>query len=86
MNYDTLSVESRPVWMEYHARRTDFIVTPKSISEIPVDFFKGYCIFLDEFKGFDWAIYIRNLARAIDLRCCVCNTDAKVADLVGKHQ
>ena len=84
LNYD----ESRQPWMEYHAHRTSFNVIPKSISELPVnvDFFKDFSLFLDEFRGYDWAIYIRNLARAIGLRCCVSNTNAKVANLVGKHQ
>lgn len=84
-NYDTLDAESRPAWMEYHAHRTNFKFSQKSINEVPVDFFKGYCLFLDEFRGKKWAIYIRNLARIIGLRCCVSNTNAKVANLVGKN-
>ena len=86
MNYDTLDVETRPAWMEYHANRTNFNVSAKSLHEIPTNFFEGYSLFLDEFRGHDWAIFIRNLARAVGLRCCVSNTNAKVANLVGKHQ
>ena len=85
-NYDTLDAKSRPSWMEYHAHRTNFKFSSKSINEVPVDFFKGYCLFLDEFRGGNkWAIYIRNLARIVGLRCCVSNTNAKVANPVGKN-
>lgn len=87
-HYDTLSEDSRPPWMEYYAGRneTNFKVTGKSINQIPANFFAGYILFLDEFKAKECAIFVRNLARAIGIRCCVSNTNAKVVNLVGKHQ
>ena len=83
-NYDSLNVD----WMQYYANRsrTNFNVTAKSIGQILANYFDGYTLFLDEFKGHEYAIFIRNLARAVGIRCCVSNTNAKVANLVGKHQ
>ena len=43
MNYGTLDVESRSrlPWMQYHANRTNFDVTAKSIQEMPANIFEG---------------------------------------------
>lgn len=84
-NYDRLDATTRPSWLEYHSNRSDFEVVQKSISEIPYKYFDGYCLFLDEFKGTDWAVYIRNLARCLGIRCAVANTNASIANLVGKN-
>lgn len=71
-------------WMLYHATRSDFLITRARISDIPVGFFNGYCLFLDEFVGKDWAVYVRNLARAVGLRCVVANTNTRITNLTGK--
>ena len=83
-NYDSLNVDG----MQYYANRsgTNFNAAAKSIGQILANYFDGYTLFLDEFKGHEYAIFIRNLARAVGIRCCVSNTNAKVANLVGKHQ
>ena len=87
MNYDTLNADSRKPWMQYYANQTNFAFPVKSISEISPNFFKGYTLFLDEFSGHDWAIYIRNLARAAGIRCCcVSSANKKVANLAENHQ
>lgn len=42
-----------------------------------------YAVFLDEFVGDIEKVFIRNLARAVGLRCVVANTNTNVANLVG---
>lgn len=81
-NYDTLDPETRPSWMEYHAKRKNFRFRHFSITELPLSIFEGYCLYLDDFVTEPWAIFIRNLARSVGLRCIVTNTDAKVANFV----
>lgn len=85
-NYDTQNIDFRPSWLKYHAERNNFEFKPVAIDDIQKGFFDGYCLFLDEFRGHNWAVYIRNLARAVGLRCVVSNTNAEVANLVGKNQ
>ena len=75
-NYDTLDVNTRPSWLEYHANRKDFYFISKSIDEIPTGFFDGYCLFLDEYDGTVRSYFMRNLAEAVGLRCVVSNTNS----------
>jgi hypothetical protein len=75
-------------WMRYHATRPDFSFRRLSINDIecrPSNLFKGFVLFLDEFVTSNWAIYVRNLARAVGLSCLVANTNSKVANLVGSE-
>lgn len=75
-------------WMEYHANRKNLTVKSTSISELDKDrdFFKGYCLFLDEFTGDVEKVMVRNLARLLGLRCIVANTNAVIANLLDKTQ
>ena len=81
-NYDP----DQSTWMEYHANRKNLIVRSTSISELKKDrdFFKGYCLFLDEFTGAVEKVMIRNLARLLGLRCIVANTNAIIANCLDK--
>lgn len=75
-------------WMRYHATRPDFSFHRLSIDDIkcrPSNPFKGFVLFLDEFVTSNWAIYVRNFARAVGLSCLVANTNSKVANLVGSE-
>ena len=87
-NYLKKPEETRGPWMKYHAERKgkNFSFEAKTISAFKKNFkrFKGFCLFLDEFIGEPWAIFIRNLARVIGLRCIVANTNGKIANLTGK--
>ena len=82
-NYDTLNSEDRPSWLEYLANRQDANFLAKSLDEIPPDFFKGYCLFLDEYRGRLWEIYVRNLAQVVGLRCVICNINNQIANFIG---
>ena len=77
-NYDNLDVNNRPVWLKYHANRKKIYYVPKSIDEIPSNFFDGYCLFLDEYKKDFQSYFIRNLAEAVGLRCIISNTNTYV--------
>ena len=86
--YDTVDINSRPHWMKFHAERPELNFKGISIANIlkDPDFFHGYCLYLDEYVGHDWAVLIRNLARSIGLKCVVSSTNAKIANLIGKEQ
>ena len=73
-------------WMQFHAQRKEEEVTflATRIIDLKLDFFKGYCLFIDEFVAKDWGIYLRNLARAVGLRCVVSNTNTRITNLTGK--
>ena len=80
-NYDALD-EKRPPWMKYHSERQNFyfrMSTIEDLSNRPSDFFKGYCLFLDEFDTSkdDNLLYILNLSRVIGLKCIVSNSEAE---------
>jgi len=84
------SSTSQIPWMQYLSQLAQFDFPAYSYSEF-VTFqqaqnfnFSGFCLFLDEFVGADWAVYVRNLARLIGLRCVVSNTNARIGNLVGK--
>lgn len=81
-----LEENARPPWLLYHANRTNIVFAAKSIEEIPRNYFEGYVLHWDEFRGHDWAIFVRNLARVIGLRCVVCSTNANVANCIDKEQ
>ena len=70
-------------WMRFHSRRPSFDFIKKNIQDIPPHFFDGYLLFLDEFIAKDWAVYVRNLARAAGLNCLVANTTTRVANIIG---
>jgi hypothetical protein len=75
-------------WIKYHSQRGNFNFAPISYAEF-VDMeinFQGYCLFLDEFFDSNWSVYIRNLARAIGIRCVVANTNARIGNLVGRRR
>ena len=87
-NFDTIPESERLEWMKYHAHRKDLFIESASIKDFASDgnFFKGYCLFLDEFVGDIEKVLIRNLSRLIGLRCIVANTNAIIANLTGKIQ
>jgi hypothetical protein len=70
-------------WMRYHSSRPDFDFVAKSVADIPAHFFDGFCLFLDEFVGEPWCVFLRDLARAAGLRCVVANTNSRIGNLVG---
>lgn len=80
-------VQNHSSWMRYHSIRPSFSFERIRISDVEnlADRFKGFVLFLDEFVGTPWAIYVRNFARAIGLTCLVANTNTKVANLVGSE-
>lgn len=72
-------------WMKVFNERRSFTFSPESVAKIRSltkcsDFF----LFLDEFKAVPWAVFVRNLSRAIGLRCVVANTNTEVVNVVGK--
>lgn len=80
--------ESGLSWMSHHAQRPSFMFEKLSISEfkekIGMDLrFKNYFVFLDEFKAFDWAVFVRNLIRAVGMWCIVASTNTQIANLTG---
>ena len=81
--YDIIDASSRPSWLEYHANRKTFKFFTKSIDEIPPDFFKGYCLFLDEYEGMDYQVFLRNLAQVVGLRCVISNTNDQISSFLG---
>ena len=87
-NYDQIPEVERPEWMDYHSRSKDLLVESVSIEDLKKDasFFKGYCVFLDEFTGDVEKVLIRNFSRIIGLRCIVANTNAVISNLTGKVQ
>ena len=76
---------SNSSWMDFYAKRANFEFSQCSIADLPTGYFNGFCLFLDEFSSDPWAVYIRNLARLIGLRCVCSNTNTRVANLVGKN-
>lgn len=75
-------------WMKYHSSRPSFNfsrISYEAFLGMKISF-KGFCLFIDEFFDSDWAIYIRNLARAINLPCVVANTNAKIGGYVGRRR
>ena len=88
-NYLTKSSEERGSWMKYHAERNGkkLRFEARSIADVMSkrDYFKGFCLFLDEFVPDAWAVLVRNIARSIGLRCIVANTNGKIANLTGKN-
>jgi hypothetical protein len=78
--------ESSQVWMEYLSRGKSFRVEPMSISEFLVsnpDFSATYCVFLDEFREDFSSVFIRNILRAMNIKCLVSNTNTYIANLIG---
>lgn len=82
LNY---SSENSVPWMKYYSTLPNLNITAISVGEIQPEFFNGYCLFLDEFIETSWAVYIRNLARAVGLRCVLANTNTRIANLTGKR-
>ena len=77
--------EQPTLWMENYAQPLSFAFIPASISELnPFLRSRNYCLFLDEFTAKPWAVLIRNLARAVGLRCIIANTNTKIANVIGK--
>ena len=76
-------------WMKFHAHRKNLKIVPTTIEKFQETIqskCSGYCLFLDEFIGINWAVLIRNLARVIGLRCIVANTNTEIANITGKAQ
>ena len=68
----------------YAAERT-LTFKPASIGQVRnLANLNEFFIFLDEFIADDWAVFVRNLSRAIGLLCVVANTNTKVANVIGK--
>ena len=72
-------------WMLFHATRPNFKFTTCKISQVRTDFFKDFCLFLDEFSAERWAVFVRNLAHAVGLNCVVANTNTKIANVIGRE-
>lgn len=70
-------------WMTYYSNIANFDFEPASIDSIPSDYFSQFCLFLDEFSAHTWAIFVRNLSRAVGMKCVCSNTNTRVANLVG---
>ena len=80
---------SKKYWPRFHAERKSFTFSGKTIKEFMLysaNLENQYCIFLDEFIGNEWAVLIRNLARAVGLPCIVANTNSDIANLTGINQ
>ncbi len=80
--------ESKPQpasWMKIYTQPHSFTYRPASISELQ-EFLSSrkYCLFLDEFKTDPWVVLVRNLARAVGLRCVIANTNTNIANVIGK--
>lgn len=78
-------------WMKFHAERNSFSYSAKSIKDLKdlgSEFLEKirtkYYLFLDEFIGDFWAIFIRNLARCLQIGVVVANTNSNIANLIGK--
>lgn len=88
-NFLAKTGDNRDPWMKYHAERSgkDFSFEAQPIAECKAENaqFDGFCLFLDEFVNEPWSVLIRNLARAVGLRCIVANTNGKIANLTGKN-
>ncbi len=72
--------------MELFAGDIKFIYSPLSINDIRNDAhrpFKDIFLFLDEFPSEHFAIFLRNLARVINMNCIVSNTNSKIANVIG---
>lgn len=72
---------SEDYWMRYHAERPDFEFKARSIRSIEDGFFNGFFLFLDEFRGNEAGLFIRNLARVSNLTCMVANTNSRISNL-----
>ena len=71
-------------WMELLAGDFDFDYEQASIEEcLKRDSFKDLYLFLDEFIADDWALLLRNAARAVGMTCVVANTNSRIANVVG---
>jgi hypothetical protein len=82
------STKIRDDWMFHLSRSRVISYEPITISEYTVaakqkEFVKKYCVFLDEFKGEEALIFIRNLCRYLTLSCVLSSTNSKVANLIG---
>ena len=87
--YDSYSESVRPDWMKFYCDRSqmDSLIKPVSLNILKTKYlnlFKNYCVFLDEFSEAFWSVFIRNIVRALGLRCIVANTNTDIANLVGK--
>lgn len=71
-------------WMEHLANIERFIFSKKAISDIQLGTFSNSCIFLDEYMNEIWAVFVRNLARAVGIKCLCANTNTKIANIIGK--
>lgn len=72
-------------WMDVFTKEQSFTFTQASVEDI-ISFTDctKFFLFLDEFIPESWVIFIRNLSRAIRLRCVVANTNTKIVNVVSK--
>lgn len=85
--YFEVPEDQRPdSWMRYHAQRDGFDFEAINIDDLQRSGFDfgDFFLFLDEFEDLEWTLLIRNIARAITLRCMVSNTNTSVASLTGR--
>lgn len=81
-------------WMVYFADRSSaerktFNFRAMSLEECRRDatkldnFINRFFIFLDEFEGKDFAVFLRNILRSLGFTGCLASTNSKVANLTG---
>ena len=72
--------------MDFHAKRASFSFQAISVNTLEEQgfSFENFFLFLDEFEDSEWTLLVRNLARAVGLRCMVAKTNTNVASLAVK--
>ena len=72
-------------WMSFYAHHIAsfdcFPVTIQEFIEKRQTISAPFCLFLDEFILDPWAIFVRNLARAVGLTCVVSNTNSNIVNV-----
>ena len=84
-HFENLLSSPPETWMSFYA--AEFSLSFKQVSLrtfIAHPSLKKFCLFLDEFKADNWAVFVRNLSRAAGLRCIVSNTNTRIANVIGR--
>ena len=89
--YDSYSESVRPDWMKFYCDRSqmDSLIKPVSLNILKTKYlnlFKNYCVFLDEFSEAFWSVFIRNIVRALGIRCIVANTERSLHLVSCRHR
>ena len=69
-----------------HANRQGFAFFPMSIKDFVTEMKvlgNKFVVFIDEFSGNLWSVFVRNLVRAVEVACVLAGTNTDIANLTG---